>query len=368
MLSVINRYINEAKLLGFKEKLTFSDVKQSLVLVVSVLVSSPQFEGQTKRRVRSVVASKMITKFFNSALESYLLKNSLQAGKIVDIIFSQARRRISILELKDLQSKVSSTLKMDIFQLPGKLASATIKSPLVSELFIVEGDSAGGTAKMARDRSFQAVLPIRGKILNCERVFPKSKTLLNKEISDVVSVIGTGIAEKFSMEKLRYNKIIILADADLDGDHIKVLLITLFMNLFPEIVKQKKLFVSFPPLYSVSLKKKVDGRRVHFFFSDQELEEFFQKNDLIRSKASIRRFKGLGEMNPEQLRQTAMSPATRRLVCLTVDDKAFATLANLMGKNIETRRSYSFGNSGIALETETEFEKRSESVKQGERI
>ncbi len=314
---------------------TGEDVREGLTAVVSVKVAEPQFEGQTKTRLGNSEVRGVVESIVNEKLMRELESNTAQARRIIEKCRQAAHSREAARKAKELTRR-KSTLESE--GLPGKLADCSIREAERTELFIVEGDSAGGSAKQGRDRRFQAILPLRGKILNVEKA-RIDKMLANEEIRTIVSALGTGIgAGDFDIEKLRYGKIIIMTDADVDGSHIRTLLLTFFFRHMREVIEKGKLYIAQPPLYRLKV-----GNEEHYLYDDDEKEEMLRRlQKQGRDKFDIQRYKGLGEMNPEQLWRTTMDPASRTMLQVTIDEafEADILFSKLMGDKVEPRRQF----------------------------
>ncbi len=329
---VITTYARSKNLLKEKdEALVGEDCREGLTAIISVKLRDPQFEGQTKTKlgnteIRSFVETKM-----NERFAEFMEEHPSEARAICNKVISAQRARLEARKVRDLVRRKSL---LESTTLPGKLADCQTRDPEKGELLIVEGDSAGGTAKSAREREFQAVLPLRGKVLNVERA-RLAKILENKEIQAIITAVGTGIGEDFDLSKARYHKIVSMADADADGSHIKTLLLTFFFRFMPELIDAGYLYVAQPPLYRVPFKGTV-----HHFKNDEELEAFRAANP--GSKIEPQRFKGLGEMNSEQLWETTLDPARRTLLRVTMEDAALAgeVFSTLMGDDDEARKNF----------------------------
>ncbi len=312
------------------------DIREGLVAIVSVKLREPQFEGQTKARLGNPPARTAVETVVNEALKEFLEKNSADSRAIIEKCLLTAKSR------KAAKAAKETVLRKGILEgmtLPGKLADCSSRNPEESELFIVEGDSAGGSAKSARDRRFQAILPLRGKILNVEKA-RVDKMLLNKEIRSLVMAVGTAIGDEFDISKIRYHRIIIATDADVDGAHIRTLLLTLFYRYFTEVIENGYLYIAQPPLYRVQV-----GKEVKYAYNDAEKEKMVKEMAVGRkSEASInvQRYKGLGEMNPEQLWETTMDSQNRILKQVTVGDaqEAERLFDILMGEVVEPRKHF----------------------------
>jgi len=324
-----NGYIKESE-----ENLTGDDVREGLSVVLSVKLREPQFEGQTKARLGNPEARTAVEAAIGDSLGEWLEKNPADARKILEktILASKARKAAKAARETVLRKGI-----MEGLALPGKLADCSSNDSAETELFIVEGDSAGGSAKQGRDRKFQAILPLRGKILNVEKA-RIDKILAFKEIRALVIALGTAIAEEFDISKLRYGRIIIMTDADVDGAHIRTLLLTLFFRYFPELVNNGHIFVAEPPLYKIS-----SGKRSEYAYTDEdkaEILEEFKKEKMLNP--NIQRYKGLGEMNPDQLWDTTMNPENRSMKQITVEDaeKANKIFDILMGDEVAPRKRF----------------------------
>ncbi len=305
------------------------DVYEGLYGIVSVLVKSPQFQGQTKEKLNNPEIASPIENSVKNACEAYLLANPTMADAVVKRVLLAAEARLASRAAKDSVTRKLSTLKLN---LPGKLADCSSNKVEESELFIVEGDSAGGSAKMARDRKNQAVLSLRGKILNVEQVASLEKIQSNNEIKNLLATLGCGVGSHFDINKLRYNRIILMTDADVDGAHISVLLLTFIYRYMPELINKGHVFLAMPPLYRIEA-----GKEVFYAMDEMEKEKILAK--LNGKKVEVGRFKGLGEMNPETLKETTMSPKTRSLMKVQVmDHKATGDVfERLMGKDPKAR-------------------------------
>lgn len=324
-----NGYLKESE-----ENLTGDDVREGLSVVLSVKLREPQFEGQTKARLGNPEARTAVEAAIGETLAEWLEINSADARKILEktILASKARKAAKAARETVLRKGILEGLA-----LPGKLADCSSKDPAESELFIVEGDSAGGSAKQGRDRKFQAILPLRGKILNVEKA-RIDKILAFKEIRALVIALGTAIAEEFDISKLRYHRIIIMTDADVDGAHIRTLLLTLFFRYFPELVNQGHIYIAEPPLYKIQ-----SGKRSEYAYADADKEEIlsaFKRDKLLNP--NIQRYKGLGEMNPEQLWETTMNPENRTMKKVMIEDaeKANKIFDILMGDEVAPRKRF----------------------------
>jgi DNA gyrase subunit B len=328
---VITAYGRNKGIIKGDETLTGEDCREGLTAIISVKLRSPQFEGQTKTKLGNTEIRSFVETSMNQRFADFMEEHPGDARSIVNKALSAQRARLEARKARDLVRRKSL---LESTALPGKLADCQTRDPDKAELLIVEGDSAGGTAKSARQREFQAVLPLRGKILNVERA-RLAKILENKEIQAIITAIGTGIGDEFDVEKSRYHKIVSMADADVDGSHIKTLLLTFFFRYMPELIDAGYVFVAQPPLYRVPYKGKV-----HYFKNDGELESFRAENNGARIEPQ--RFKGLGEMDAEQLWETTLNPENRTLLRVTMEDAALAEeiFTTLMGEDVESRKSF----------------------------
>jgi DNA gyrase subunit B len=339
--NVVNRYARSKGLLKEKEEnLTGEDIREGLTAIVAVKLHEPQFEGQTKTKLGNTDIRSFVETTVNANLMSWLEEHPGDGKRIVAKCMQAAKARMAARQARDLTRRKGL---LESSSLPGKLADCQLTDPEVCEIFIVEGDSAGGSAKQARERSFQAILPIRGKILNVEKA-RLHKTLENLEIQALISAIGTGIGEEFDLSKARYGKIAILADADVDGAHIRTLLLTFFFRHMQHLIDAGKVYVAQPPLYRV----KMDGKYV-YVHDDKGLEDLRSNNG--QKKMEIQRFKGLAEMEAEQLWESAMNPETRVLKQITLEDAAAADrmFSILMGEDVEARRDFIQKNAKVAF-------------------
>ncbi|MDD4036652.1 MAG: DNA topoisomerase (ATP-hydrolyzing) subunit B, partial [Bacilli bacterium] len=330
---VLNNYArNNNYLKPNDESLTGEDVREGLTAIISVKHTNPQFEGQTKTKLGNSEVRKITDSIFSSGFERFLLENPDEAKLIVEKALTAARARVAAKKARDLTRRKTA---LEISSLPGKLTDCSSKDATISELYIVEGDSAGGSAKLGRDSKTQAILPLRGKIINVEKA-RLEKIFENNEIRSLITAMGTGIGEEFNVEKLRYHKIIIMTDADVDGSHIRTLLLTFFYRYFKPLIEKGFVYIARPPLYKVEFKKKVT-----YAYSDKELEEALVEFE-EEQKPIIQRYKGLGEMNPDQLWETTMDIRNRTLLRVTIDDAITAdqTFETLMGTEIQPRREF----------------------------
>jgi DNA gyrase subunit B len=308
------------------------DVYEGLYGIISLLVKNPQFQGQTKEKLNNPEISSPLETTVKNACEAYLLANPTMADAVVKRVLLAAEARLASRAAKENVSRKLSSLKLN---LPGKLADCSSSRVEDTELFIVEGDSAGGSAKMARDRKTQAVLALRGKILNVEHVASLEKIQTNNEIKNLLATFGCGVGQHFDLGKLRYNRVILMTDADVDGAHISVLLLTFIYRYMPELINKGHVYLAMPPLYKIEV-----GKEVHYAMDEMEKEKMLAK--LNGKKFEVGRFKGLGEMNPETLKETTMNPKTRSLMRVqVVDHKATGEVfERLMGKDPKARFTF----------------------------
>ncbi len=336
---VLNKYALSNKLLKENdEPLTGEDVREGITMIISCKHPNPQFEGQTKTKLGNAEVRGIANRIFAESFERFLLEHPDEAKVIVEKATTAARARVAAKRARELTRRKSA---LEISSLPGKLTDCSSKDASICELFIVEGDSAGGSAVSGRDSKTQAILPLRGKILNVEKA-RLDRVLGNEEIRSLITALGTGIGEEFNIDKLRYNKIIIMADADVDGAHISTLLLTFFYRFFKPLIEQGHVFIAQPPLYKV-----VTGKTAHYVLNDTELEEYLAKLP-ENSKREISRNKGLGEMDPEELCDTTMDPRYRSLIRVNIEDAIYAdqTFQILMGEDVEPRKKFIEENAG----------------------
>ena len=336
LTSVINKYIEKSNL-SKKDKevrLTGDDVREGLTAVISVKVLEPQFEGQTKTKLGNSEVEGAVRSVLSELLSQYLEENPKPANLIIDKAMSAARAREAARKARDLTRKKSA---LDVANLPGKLADCSLSDPALCEVYLVEGDSAGGSAKQGRKRDFQAILPLRGKIINVEKA-RIDKVLSNEEIRTIITAIGAGIREDFDLQKARYHKIIIMTDADVDGAHIRTLLLTFFYRQMPALIDAGFMYIAQPPLYRVA-----KGKDEFYAYTEKERDAYAERlGGEGKSSVNIQRYKGLGEMNPDQLWKTTMDPETRTMFRVTMDDAVLAdqTFQTLMGDEVEPRRLF----------------------------
>ncbi|MEB3750646.1 DNA gyrase subunit B [Geobacillus icigianus] len=330
---IINDYARKQQLVKDNDaNLTGEDVREGLTAIVSIKHPSPQFEGQTKTKLGNSDARTVTDAIFSEQFETFLLENPTIARKIVEKGMMAARARLAAKKARELTRRKSA---LEISNLPGKLADCSSRDPAISELYVVEGDSAGGSAKQGRDRHFQAILPLRGKILNVEKA-RLDKILSNNEVRAIITALGTGIGEDFDISKARYHKVIIMTDADVDGAHIRTLLLTFFYRYMRQLIEQGYIYIAQPPLYKIE-----QGKQVRYAYNDRQLEQILAALP-DQPKPTIQRYKGLGEMNPEQLWETTMNPETRTLLQVSLQDAIDAdeTFEILMGDKVEPRRQF----------------------------
>ena len=335
LTKTFNDYARKNKLLKDSEpNLSGEDIREGLTAIVSVKIEEPQFEGQTKQKLGNSEARGAVDNVVSKQLEIYLEQNPTIAKTTVEKSVLAQRAREAARKARDLTRRKSA---LDGMSLPGKLADCSDKDPANCEIYIVEGDSAGGSAKTARDRATQAILPLRGKILNVEKA-RLDKIYANAEIKAMITAFGTGIHEDFDISKLRYHKIIIMTDADVDGAHISTLLLTFMYRFMPELIKQGYVYLAKPPLYKLEKNKKV-----WYAYSDEELDSILREVGRDTNN-KIQRYKGLGEMDADQLWETTMDPHHRILMRVTMDEETTSeldlTFTTLMGDKVEPRREF----------------------------
>jgi DNA gyrase subunit B len=339
LTSIVNRYGVEKKFLKADEKLAGEDIREGLAAIISVKLANPQFEGQTKTKLGNTDMKGFVQKVANDRLTAWLEQNPAEAKTIITKATQASRARIAAQQARKLARRKSL---LESGSMPGKLADCQSTDPRVSEVFIVEGDSAGGSAKQGRDSQIQAILPIRGKILNVEKA-RIDRVLKNNEVQSLITALGTGIHDDFDIAKLRYHKIVLMADADVDGQHIQTLLLTLLFRFMRPLVEQGHVYLAAPPLYKIKWNKKGDDAQ--YAYSDRERDGLIALRQQKKPNAKpddIQRFKGLGEMNFTELWDTTMDPATRTLRQITLDDAAVADelFSVLMGEDVESRRQF----------------------------
>ena len=318
-----------------EESLQGEDVREGLTAIISVKHPDPQYEGQTKTKLGNAEVRKIVSNIFGEQLERYLLEHPAEAKIIVEKAQLASKARLAAKKARELTRRKSA---LEISSLPGKLADCSNRNPEVCEIYLVEGDSAGGSAKQGRDPKFQAILPLRGKILNVEKA--RLHRIFESEIiRTMVTAFGCGIGEEMDVKKLRYHKIIIMSDADVDGEHIRTLLLTFLYRYLRPVIDEGHVFVAQPPLYQVKR-----GNAVRYVYREEELEA--AKNELGDRGISIQRYKGLGEMDAEQLWDTTMNPDNRILIKVKIEDamEADAVFSMLMGDEVEPRKNFILDN------------------------
>jgi DNA gyrase subunit B len=331
-----NDYIRKMNLLKESDpNLAGEDVREGLTAVISVKLENPQFEGQTKTKLGNSEMRGLVDSIVGEGLSRFLEENPSTARAIAEKAISASRAREAARKARELTRRKNV---LERSTLPGKLADCSERDPRLCELFLVEGDSAGGSAKQGRDPRIQAILPLKGKILNVEKA-RMDKILNSEEIRAIITAIGTGIGEEFDMEKLRYHKIILMADADVDGAHIRTLLLTFFYRYMQPLIEAGKVYIAQPPLYRVVL-----GKKDYYAYDDNELTKIINGLGDRRDKAEVKRFKGLGEMVAEQLWETTMNPENRTILRVSLEDavKADEIFTILMGDKVEPRREFIF--------------------------
>ncbi|GAA2868991.1 DNA topoisomerase (ATP-hydrolyzing) subunit B [Pseudonocardia halophobica] len=341
LTTTVNRYARDKKLLKEKDPaLSGDDIREGLAAIVSVKVAEPQFEGQTKTKLGNTEVKSFVQKISNEWLSDWFERNPAEAKIIVNKAVSSAQARLAARKARELVRRKSAG---DIGGLPGKLADCRSTDPTKSEVYIVEGDSAGGSAKSGRDSMYQAILPIRGKIINVEKA-RIDRVLKNTEVQSIITALGTGIHEEFDLAKLRYHKIVLMADADVDGQHIRTLLLTLLFRFMRPLVEAGHVFLAQPPLYKIKWSGR--GAEPEFAYSDAERDGLIaagrEAGKKLPKDEGVQRYKGLGEMNAKELWETTMDPAHRVLLRVTLDDAATADelFSVLMGEDVESRRSF----------------------------
>jgi len=331
LTSVLNKYARKANLMREQDpNLTGDDVREGLTAVISVKVREPQFEGQTKTKLGNSEVRGQVETVFSDAFTQYLDENPPDARRIIEKCLVAARARDAAKRARELVQRKSL---LESSTLPGKLADCSERDPSLSEIYLVEGDSAGGSAKGARDRRFQAILPLRGKILNVEKA-REGKLLTSEQIRNLITALGTGVGEKFDIGKLRYHHVIVMTDADVDGSHIRTLLLTFFFRYMPQVITEKYLYIAQPPLYKITR-----GKEIGYAYTEEQKN---RKLAQMTGKPEVARYKGLGEMNPEQLWETTMNPQNRMLLRVEIDDavEADKIFDVLMGNDVDPRKRF----------------------------
>ncbi|ATG97704.1 DNA topoisomerase (ATP-hydrolyzing) subunit B [Mesoplasma lactucae] len=334
MVRIINRYAAEKDINKNKtpQRYNWDDIKEGMTSVISIKHTDPQYEGQTKTKLANPDAKIAVDAVVGENFESYLWNNPEDAAAIMDKIQTSQKSRFAAQRAREDTRRKTA---LDGFSLPGKLADCASKDPEFAELYIVEGDSAGGSAKQGRNSKYQAILPLRGKVLNVEKVQP-AKAFTNQEIKTMITAIGAGVREDFDISKIRYGKIVIMTDADVDGAHIRILLLTFFYRYMKPLIQNGNVFIAQPPLFKIEA-----GKQVAYAYTDKELDDF-KNNEFAGKRYGIQRYKGLGEMDPQQLWETTMDPKHRTMLRITLEDAAVANevFSNLMGEDPELRREY----------------------------
>ena len=330
----VNVFLNESKFAKkMPEPLSGEDAREGLTAVVSVKVPNPQFEGQTKGKLGNSEVKGIVEQVVNDGLQEYLEKHPKETEKILEKCVLAATARVAARKARENARRKNP---FESNGLPGKLADCQERDPAKCEVYIVEGDSAGGSAKMGRDRATQAILPLWGKMLNVEKTSP-DKVVSNEKLLPVIQTLGTGVADSFDLEKLRYHKVIIMADADVDGSHIRTLLLTFFFRYMKDLVEAGHIYIAMPPLYKLSFAKQV-----HYAYDEADREKILAEFNVAADKVSMQRYKGLGEMNPEQLWETTMNPMTRNIIQVKLEDavQADSIFTILMGDLVPPRRKF----------------------------
>lgn len=327
---VLNKYGTESGMLKKDDSFLGEDTREGLTVIISVKHPNPQFEGQTKTKLGNPEVRGITSQVFGDGLERYLMENPNDAKGIVEKCLMASRARIAAKKAREATRRKSP---LDALGFASKLADCRSKNPVISEIYIVEGDSAGGSAKQGRESEYQAIMPLRGKVLNVEKA-RIDKILSNKEILSLIQALGTGIGEEFDAEKARYHKVVIMTDADIDGAHIRTLLLTFFFRFMKPLIDLGYVFIAQPPLYKVQ-----SGKRVEYVYSDEQLQKILEE---MGGRPTIQRYKGLGEMNPEQLWDTTMDPEHRTLLQVSLKDAMDAdqVFSMLMGEEVEPRKQF----------------------------
>ncbi|MXR10709.1 DNA gyrase subunit B [Mycoplasma hyopneumoniae] len=334
LLRILNNYALSNKFIKSEtDKFVKQDIKDGLIAIVSIKHTNPIFEGQTKAKLNNKEVRQFVNKAFSEVFQRYLAENPEDAKKIIarNLLAQKAARAA-----KSAREAIKRKSAFDIGTLPGKLADCGTKNSEIAELYIVEGNSAGGSAKMGRDRHFQAILPLRGKVINSQR-FQLEKVLKNEEILSMITAFGTGVGPEFDISKIRYQKIIIMTDADSDGSHIRSLLLTFLFRYFKKLIEFGFVYIAIPPLYKIS-----QGKKIFYAYNEKEKEKFLAEILKENSKFTIQRYKGLGEMNPEQLWETTMDPQTRRMYQVQIHDLEVVAQVfdSLMGTDVTMRKIF----------------------------
>ena len=335
---VFNEFVKKSKFVKkVEESLSGEDVREGLTAVVSIKIPEPQFEGQTKAKLGNSDVKGIVESLVNETLTAYFEENPGILDKILEKLINAAKARIAARKAKELTRRKSF---LESTGMPGKLADCSEKDPEKCEVYIVEGDSAGGSAKQGRDRQFQAILPLWGKMLNVEKT-RIDKVVSNEKLTPIINTLGTGVGTGFDIAKLRYNKVIIMADADVDGSHIRTLLLTFFFRYMKELLEKGHVFIAMPPLFKISYNKVIK-----YAYNEEDknkyLSEIKQQLNISEEKINVQRYKGLGEMNPDQLWETTMNPETRSVMQIRLEDviEAETIFTTLMGEQVEQRRKF----------------------------
>ena len=330
---ILNNYGKSSNIFKKDEIFTGDDVREGLTAIVSCKISDPQFEGQTKTKLGNTEVRRIVSQAMTDKLEAYLLENPTTARTIVEKGVLALRARIAAKKAREATRRKSP---LDMIGFASKLADCRTKDPSLAEMYIVEGDSAGGSAKQGRDSYYQAILPLRGKVLNVEKA-SENRILGNKEIISIIQAIGTGVGKEFNINNARYQKVVIMTDADVDGAHIRILLLTFFYKFMRPLIEKGYIYIAQPPLYKIT-----KSRKISYAYSDEEKERIISELSHLPGRVDIQRYKGLGEMNAEQLWDTTMDPKYRTLLKVTMEDseRAAEIFANLMGEDVEPRREF----------------------------
>jgi DNA gyrase subunit B len=327
---VLNTYAKTNNIFKKDEALVGEDTREGLTCIINVKHPDPQFEGQTKSKLGSTEVRRIVSSILGEGLQRFLLENPNEARIIIEKALMASRARLAAKKAREATRRKSP---LDALGFASKLADCRTKDPRQSEIYIVEGDSAGGSAKQGRDSEFQAILPLRGKVINVEKA-RLDKVLANKEILSMIQAFGTGIGDEFDITNARYHKIVIMTDADVDGAHIRTLLLTFFFRHMKPLIEQGYVYIALPPLYKIQ-----QGRRIEYVYTEDELQKTLAD---FGQRASIQRYKGLGEMNAEQLWETTMDPASRTLLQVTLEDalEANEVFEMLMSDEVAPRRDF----------------------------